>query len=83
MGNTNSNHHQGIRRLGTGISAIARTDEGLIEAIEYEDREDMPFFLGVQWHPERMETDNPLSLPIATNFLQKAKQFQIEKVSKD
>ncbi len=83
MGITNSNHHQGIRRLGTGIRAIARTDEGLIEAIEYEDRMDMPFFLGVQWHPERMETDNPLCMPIATHFLQEAKQFRIEKVSKD
>ena len=74
----NSNHHQGINRLGTGLKAIAHTNDGLIEAIEYEDAENMPFFLGVQWHPERMDIDNPFSLPIATYFLQEAKLFRIK-----
>jgi putative glutamine amidotransferase len=31
-------------------------DEGLIEAIE---REDHPFALGVQWHPELAEPGSP------------------------
>lgn len=77
-GNVNSNHHQGIRRIGNGISAIARTDEGLIEAIEYTDRANKAFFLGVQWHPEHMDTDNPLSLPIANYFLQAAYDWENE-----
>ena len=75
----NSNHHQGIKKLGTGLKAVARTDDGLIEAIEYKDHENMPFFMGVQWHPERMEIDNPLCLPIAMYFLQEAKLFNIER----
>jgi len=76
FGNVNSNHHQGIRRIGDGISAIARTDDGLIEAIEYTDRINMPFFMGIQWHPERMDVSNPLSLPIAMYFLQEAKLWE-------
>ena len=76
FGKVNSNHHQGIRRIGEGIIPIARTNEGLIEAIEYKDRENMPFFMGVQWHPERMDISNPLSLPIAMYFLQEAKLWE-------
>lgn len=79
-GITNSNHHQGIRRIGEGIQPIARTDEGLIEAIEYKDPENMPFFIGVQWHPERMEVSNPLSLPLAMYFLQEAKLYQMKQM---
>ena len=72
----NSNHHQGIQRIGTGIRAIARTNDGLIEAIEYDDPENMPFFMGVQWHPERMDIDNPFSLPIARAFILEAKLYR-------
>ena len=78
-GTVNSNHHQGIHRLGAGLAAIARTDDGLIESIEYEDRENMPFFLGVQWHPERMEIESPFSLPIAISFIQAAKLYNLSK----
>ena len=35
-GTVNSNHHQGIKGIGKGIRPIARTNDGLIEAIEYE-----------------------------------------------
>ena len=72
VGTTNSNHHQGIRRIGEGLAPIARTDEGLIEAIEWKDRTEKPFFLAVQWHPERMDTASPLSLPIAKYFIDAA-----------
>jgi len=77
-GTVNSNHHQGIRRIGKGIRPIARTGEGLIEAIEYEDHGNMPFFMGVQWHPERMDISNPLCLPIAMYFIQEAKLWSME-----
>ncbi len=56
-----STHHQLINRLGDGLKATAFADDGIIEAIELPSH---PFFLAVQWHPERMaDTDtNQLAL---------------------
>jgi putative glutamine amidotransferase len=42
-------HHQSVRRLGTGLRAVAWSPDGVIEAIESERH---PFVIGVQWHPE-------------------------------
>lgn len=46
----NSFHHQGLADLAPGFRAAARAEDGVVEAIE---RSDHPFYLGVQWHPER------------------------------
>ena len=47
----NSFHHQGIGDLAPGFRVAARSPDGIVEAIE---RSDLPFFLGVHWHPERI-----------------------------
>lgn len=47
----NSYHHQAIAAVAPGWRVGARAEDGVIEAIE---RDDRPFYLGVQWHPERM-----------------------------
>ncbi|MFD4420911.1 gamma-glutamyl-gamma-aminobutyrate hydrolase family protein [Agromyces sp. NPDC058484] len=44
-----SHHHQGVDRLGDGLTASASAPDGVIEAIEATDG---AFCLGVQWHPE-------------------------------
>jgi gamma-glutamyl-gamma-aminobutyrate hydrolase PuuD len=44
-----AHHHQGIDRLGSGLSAVAWADDGTIEAVEDPSR---PFLVGVQWHAE-------------------------------
>lgn len=56
----NSTHHQAIKELGRGLSAFAFSPDNLIEAFY---KEDYPFLVGVQWHPELMiEDENALSL---------------------
>jgi putative glutamine amidotransferase len=47
-----STHHQGIRKLGSGLRAVGWAPDGLIEAIE--DAERPEAFIAVQWHPELM-----------------------------
>ena len=47
----NSFHHQIIKDLGDGLKAIAKSDEGYIEAIEGNN------IYAVQWHPEIYDSD--------------------------
>jgi putative glutamine amidotransferase len=46
----NSTHHQAVRRVGAGVLVSARASDGVVEALELPD---VPFAVGVQWHPER------------------------------
>lgn len=40
-------------RVGTGLLAVARADDGVVEGVEHPDR----WITGVQWHPE--DCDGP------------------------
>jgi putative glutamine amidotransferase len=59
-----SHHHQGVDRLGEGLAATGRSDDGLVEAIEriVDDPEDPSavWMLGVQWHPEETAAADPI-----------------------
>ena len=44
-----SNHHQAVKDLGKGLKIVARSEDGVVEALE---RIDGGFGLFVQWHPE-------------------------------
>lgn len=46
----NSIHHQAVRDLAPGFTAVGWADDGVVEAIQHED-ENWPL-LAVQWHPE-------------------------------
>jgi gamma-glutamyl-gamma-aminobutyrate hydrolase PuuD len=56
----NSIHHQAIRRLGDGLVVEAAADDGVIEAIRHPQ---LPFLVGVQWHPEFHDARFPDLLP--------------------
>lgn len=70
-GTVNSSHHQGIDRLGEGLIVSARSHDCIIEAIEPDNKNSMPFIIGIQWHPERMKD---LSSPFRTNVLKRFKK---------
>ena len=46
-----THHHQGIDRLGDGLTATAWAADGTVEAFELDPAQG-PFGLAVQWHPE-------------------------------
>jgi len=45
----NSRHHQSVGSVGSGLTVSARSEDGIVEAIE---RPSARFCIGVQWHPE-------------------------------
>ncbi len=47
-----SHHHQGFDRLGAGLRASARAEDGTLEGVEDPERS---FAIGVLWHPEEDE----------------------------
>jgi putative glutamine amidotransferase len=52
--NVNSSHHQAIRDVGRGLRVTAHAPDGIVEGIEDAEH---PFYLGVQWHPEDMPSE--------------------------
>jgi putative glutamine amidotransferase len=82
-GEVNSAHHQAIHTLGAGLRRNARAADGTIEGIEWEDNTGRAFFLGVQWHPERMFRfrlgDSPASQKIRDRFIEEARKFKAGK----
>lgn len=78
-GQVNSSHHQAVEQLAPGFRAVAFAPDGIIEAIEFVDRNEHPFILGIQWHPEtliRESETHPFSLPIVIRFVE-----EVHKVS--
>ncbi len=58
----NSRHHQGVlpENLATGLEVVATSPDGIIEGVESASHR---WVVGVQWHPEREESDHPQFRP--------------------
>ena len=68
-GNVNSYHHQATAESGKGLRVTARSEDGIIEAMELDDESVKSFFLLIQWHPERMKDfENPFSQKVLQQF---------------
>lgn len=61
----NSEHHQGIRTLGSGLTPVATASDGLIEAVELPAHR----LVGVQWHPEILWPNNLHALDLLRGFV--------------
>ena len=75
LGEVNSNHHQAVRDLADVFMPTAFSKDGLIEAYEWKDKESNPFLIAVQWHPERLDTANKLSISIGKKFLSEVEKY--------
>lgn len=62
----NSVHAQGVARLGAGLTAEARADDGLVEAFRVAGAPALA--LAVQWHPEWKVMENPFSRALFAAF---------------
>lgn len=66
----NSHHKYGVTELAKEAVATAKSDDGVIEAIEVPDKK---FVLGVQWHPEHLLTKNDKWLKLFKAFIDNCK----------
>ncbi len=62
----NSLHWQGVKTLAKGLTVEAIAPDGLVEGFSIHDHR---FFVGVQWHPEWLATENPFSVQLFRHFL--------------
>jgi putative glutamine amidotransferase len=67
-GDVNSHHRQALSDP-VSMRVIARSADGVIEAVR---RDDHPFYLGVQWHPERTE-DQQLGIGVIRQLVDACK----------
>ncbi len=64
----NSHHHQAAKRIGSGLRAVAKAPDGVVEATESTDPD--RFLIGVQWHPEKMMPEDSLQTKLLEAFVE-------------
>jgi putative glutamine amidotransferase len=65
----NSLHHQAVKVPGSALVVSASARDGVIEAVEISD---LPFVIGVQWHPELLFAEDEASRRLFSAFVQAA-----------
>ena len=68
----NSMHHQGIKLLAPSLVASAIAPDGLFEGVESADDQ---FLVGVQWHPEMLEMQDPHERHLFGEFVHAAREW--------
>jgi putative glutamine amidotransferase len=67
-GMVNSSHHQAVDRIGENLRVGAKSEDGVIEALEWDG--DDRYLLLIQWHPERIENfESNFSKNILNSFI--------------
>lgn len=74
----NSSHHQGVLETAEPFAAVARTEDGIVEAMELKPEASngsprLPFFLALQFHPERL-VKHPEHQAIFSRFVEACAQ---------
>ncbi len=55
----NSYHHQAVKKIGKGLVTSAYSRDNMVEAFELKGYN---YFMGVQWHPEKLSDNSSLKL---------------------
>ena len=75
--NVNSMHHQAAAKIAPGLAVSAVSADGIVEGLE---KQDHPFFLGVQWHPEHMYAKDPDQRKIFAAFVDACRGEKTENI---
>ncbi len=70
-------HHQAVDLVGRGLTVTARAEDGTIEALEFDPREDRGWMIAVQWHPERDLDD----LRLFESFVAAAREYRLSRLN--
>ncbi len=72
---TTSRHHQSVADVAPSLICVARTDDGIIEALEGPAAR---FMIAVQWHPESMMNAGETSKRLFAAFVESAAAMRAE-----
>jgi putative glutamine amidotransferase len=70
----NSSHHQAVLRVADELRATAKTTDGIVEAMELSEADRSPFFLTIQFHPERTQKKNHAYQRVFDEFVEAARR---------
>ena len=71
----NSSHHQAIGKVAHGFRVTAHAPDGVVEGLEDPAH---PFYLGVQWHPEDMSSEESAGMLFGA-FVDAARKYSEQK----
>lgn len=72
----NSSHHQSILQPGRNLRVAARSEDQVIEAVEWTG--DSNWVMGVQWHPERMVEKDALAQSLFRTLIGAARRATLQ-----
>jgi putative glutamine amidotransferase len=64
-----------LKQVAPGLRVIARSPDGVVEAVESEDDR---FLIGVQWHPELLEDDERFG-KLFEAFVDSARAYRVNR----
>ncbi|MGH9744550.1 MAG: gamma-glutamyl-gamma-aminobutyrate hydrolase family protein [Candidatus Acidiferrales bacterium] len=72
----NSSHHQSVLEPGRNLRVVARSADGVVEAVEWTG--DSNWVTGVQWHPERMVESDSLAQRLFSGLVAAARKTPVK-----
>ncbi|MEG2604758.1 MAG: gamma-glutamyl-gamma-aminobutyrate hydrolase family protein [Clostridia bacterium] len=70
----NSFHHQAVWKVAPCLRVNATAEDGVTEGVECPE---LPFFLGVQWHPERVHADDARAAALFAALVRAARAYRM------
>ena len=72
----NSFHHQTVKKVGTPFTEVATAPDGVTEAVELPGDD---FLIAVQWHPEMLESVDPVMRKLWSAFIAAGLRYRAAK----